>query len=160
MSNLNMNEKVYVKNLCAWDVYFRRIERSGDIKISKNGRIPLERSEIQSQVYDGNLFFAGVDGQGTKAKLYIDDKETRILVGFEEADSPKEQEVLDDKEMKRILDLKTDKAFKDNLDKKITLQNEKYAIMEHARKTKFKDHDKIKILEEHTGYKFDEPKTK
>ncbi|MET3505605.1 hypothetical protein [Halalkalibacter oceani] len=160
MSNLNMNDKVYVKNLCAWDIYFRRIERAGDIKIPSKGRIPIERSEIQSQIYDGNVFFVGVDGQGSKAKVYIEDKDTRVLVGFEEENSTKKQEVLDEKEMSRILELKTDKSFKDNLNKHVTLQNEKFAIMEHARKSKFKDYEKIRILEEHTGYKFEEPKIK
>lgn len=160
MSELNMNDKVYVKNLCAWDLFFTRIERQGDVKIPSKGRIPIERSEIQSQVYNGNRFFVGTDGQGTKAKVYIDDKATRVLVGFEEEESTKTQDVLDEKEMKRILDLKTDKSFKDNLEKHITLQNEKYAIIDYARKIKFKDYDKIKVLEEHTGYKFEEPKTK
>lgn len=156
MTEINLDKRVTVKNLCSWDLWFRRIESQGEVKIPANGITRLTRAEIQAQVYDGNKFFVGVDGQGTRAKVYIDDKETRILVGFEEEGSTKSQDVLDDKEMQRILDLKTEKAFKENLDKKVTMQSEKYAIIEYARKKKLKDHDKIKILEEHTGYKFDE----
>ncbi|MCM3274532.1 hypothetical protein M3691_38165, partial [Paenibacillus elgii] len=82
-AELKLDEKVNVKNLCNWDLYFYRIESVGEIKVPPNGFVRLTRHEIQSQVFNGNKFFVGIDGNGAHPKLYIDDKATRILVGFE-----------------------------------------------------------------------------
>lgn len=156
MSNdINLDKKVEVRNLCAWDLYFDRIETNGTVRIPARGAVRLTRAEIQAQVYDNNVMFVGTDGQGSHARIYVNDKETRVLLGFESEDSKKKQEVLDANEVQRILELKTQKSFEDNIKKKVKTQAEKNFLIEEAKRLKLNDYNKIKFIEEYTDYKFD-----
>lgn len=156
MSNdINLDKKVEVRNLCAWDLYFDRIETNGTVRIPARGAVRLTRAEIQAQVYDNNVMFVGTDGQGSHARIYVNDKETRVLLGFESEDSKKKQEVLDANEVQRILELKTQKSFEDNIKKKVKTQAEKNFLIEEAKRQKLNDYNKIRFIEEYTGYKFD-----
>lgn len=155
MTEVNLEKKVEVKNLCAWDLYFERIETNGTVRIPAKGAVRLSRAEIQAQVYDNNVMFVGTDGQGSHARIYVNDKETRVLLGFESEDSKKKQEVLDADEVQRILELKTQKSFEDNIKKKVKTQAEKNFLIEEAKRLKLNDYNKIKFIEEYTGYKFE-----
>lgn len=152
---INLEEKVLIKNLCDWDLYFNRIETNGSVRIPRNGQVRITRAEIQAQVYDNNIMFVGLDGQGSHARIFIDDKDTRILVGFESEDGKQKQSVLDVDAAKQLFELKTFSAFKKNVEKRVKTIAEKNFLIEEAKRQKLNDHQKIKFLEEYTGYKFD-----
>ena len=81
---LNLDAKVTVKSIAGWNTGFaRKVEGIGDVNIAPNGSVRLSRNEIIGQVQSGNKLFTGVDGVGSHATLYIDDKATRIEVEFE-----------------------------------------------------------------------------
>ncbi|MCY7948759.1 hypothetical protein MOC03_21215 [Bacillus atrophaeus] len=50
---------------------------------------------------------------------------------------------------------KTQKAFEDNVQKEIVLESEKAQLFEVAKKEKINDYNKIKFIEDYTGFKFD-----
>lgn len=151
---LNMDERVPVKNLCDWDIYFSRIETIGTVKIPRKGIMRITRSEIQSQVYDRNPFFIGLDGKGSHAKVYIDDEDTRVLVGFEDEDSKTKQRILDTERIKKIIEYKTMATFKKRIEEEVKTHAEKAILVEETKKLGLNDHDKIKFIEEYTGFKF------
>ena len=160
MAELNMDTKVAVKNLCEWDLYFNRAEGSGDVRVPSKGVTRLSRGEIQAQVYNGNKMFTGVDEQGSHAKLYVDDKDTRVLLGFESEDGKETQNVITPERVKKILEYKTQKTFEEKIQDEIKLDSEKLLLIEEAKRSKLKDYDKIKFIEEYTGHKFDKKSKK
>lgn len=81
--DFNLEKKVTVRSIAEWTTGFQRIETNGDVTIPPNGTVRLSRGEIISQVQNGNLLFTGIDGQGSHATLYIEDKPTRIEADFE-----------------------------------------------------------------------------
>ncbi|MEH7758093.1 hypothetical protein [Bacillus pumilus] len=151
--SIDLDKKIKVKNLCSWDLYFKKFESNGDFKLPANGVRQITVAEVQSQVYDNVKMFAGTDGVGSHAKIYIDDKETRVHLGFESDDTT--QNVIDQETIKKILTLKTQKSFEDNVKKSIKLDSEKAQLFEVAKDSKINDHSKIKFIEEYTGFKFD-----
>lgn len=152
MSNENLDEKVVIKNLCAWNLYFPRVESLGEVKVAANGRMRLTKAEIQAQVFAGNKMFVGTDGQGSHARIYIDDKITRQLVEFEQEE---EQQVLDRESVKELLAYKTQKAFEKNVKEHVKTQAEKNFLIEESKKQKLNDFEKINFIEKYTGYKFE-----
>ena len=158
MSELNLDEKVIVKNLCEWALYFPRIEGSGDVKVPEKGIVRLTRGEIQSQVYASNKMFCGLDGQGSHAKLYVTDKATRVMLGFEGEDSKEVQNVITPERIQKLLAYKTQKAFEEKIKEEIVLNSEKLALIEEAKRQKLNDHSKIKFIEDYTGFKFNDGK--
>jgi hypothetical protein len=152
--NINLDEKVSVKNLCGWDVYFSRINSQGDVKVASKGIVRLSREEIQSQVYNGNKLFTGKDGNGSHARLFIDDKTTRLLIGFDNEDST--QKVLDKAAIVDIFKIKGKKEFETTIQTNVETQAEKFAAIQYAKDINFNDLAKVKFLEDYTGYKFDD----
>lgn len=151
--SIDLDKKIKIKNLCSWDLYFKKFESHGDFKLPANGVRQITVAEVQSQVYDNVKMFAGTDGVGSHAKIYIDDKETRVHLGFESDDTT--QNVIDQEAIKKILTLKTQKSFEDNVRKSIKLDSEKAQLFEVAKDSNINDHNKIKFIEEYTGFKFD-----
>lgn len=160
MAELDLDKKVVVKNLCEWDLYFKRIEGNGEVKLPQKGIARLTRAEIQSQAFANNSMFVGTDGQGSHAKIYIDDKDTRVMLGFESEDGKEKQNIITPERVKEILAYKTQKAFEKNVEEEIKLDSEKLLLMEEAKRQKLNDHDKIQFIEEYTGYKFKTDKKK
>lgn len=155
MSDIKLDEKVLVKNLCDWSLYFERVETNGSVRLPRNGKIRLSRAEIQAQVFDNNVMFVGSDGVGSHARIYIDDKDTRILVGFETEDAKEKQQILDTDVVKKLFAYKTQKSFEDNVKKQVKTKAEKNFLVEEAKRQKVNDFEKIKFIEEYTGFKFD-----
>ncbi|MCY8466877.1 hypothetical protein [Bacillus atrophaeus] len=153
--SFNLDKKIAIKNLCPWYLYFKKIDSHGDFRLPANGIRQIAAGEVQSQVYDNTSLFTGTDGQGTHAKIYIDDKETRVHLGFETEDKDDKQEVITVERIKQILGYKTQKAFEDNVQKEIVLESEKAQLFEVAKKEKINDYNKIKFIEDYTGFKFD-----
>ncbi|MEK4006346.1 hypothetical protein [Paenibacillus sp. FSL H3-0333] len=154
--SINLEEKVSVKNLCGWDVYFSRINSLGDVKVASKGIVRLSREEIQSQIYNGNKLFTGKDGNGSHARLYVDDKVTRVLIGFD--DDSNVQKVLDKPALMDIFKIKGKKEFETTIQSSVDTQAEKFAAMEYAKEINFNDLAKVKFLEEYTGYRFEDTK--
>ncbi|AVB11820.1 hypothetical protein P8818_14110 [Bacillus velezensis] len=153
--SFNLDKKIAIKNLCPWDLYFRKIDTHGDFRLPANEIRQITAGEVQSQVYDNTSLFTGTDGQGTHAKIYIDDKETRVHLGFETDDKDDKQEVVTVERIKQILGYKTQKAFEENVQKEILLESEKAQLFDVTKKEKINDYAKIKFIEEYTGFKFD-----
>ncbi|MGA4713154.1 hypothetical protein [Bacillus safensis] len=151
--SINLDKKIKIKNLCSWDLYFKKIESHGDFKLPANGVRQITLAEVQSQVYDNVKMFVGTDGVGTHAKIYIDDKESRIHLGFESDNST--QNVIDQEAINKILAIKTQKSFEDNVKKSVKSDAEKAQLFEIAKSADINDHSKIKFIEEYTGFKFD-----
>jgi len=154
MEKINMDSRSTIKNLCNWDVYFNLINTVGDVMIKANATRELLNGEIVSQVNNNNVFFVGTDGLGSHARIYIENPELRQYIGFESNDGKKKQDIITDDKCEYIFNLKTQKAFEDNVNKSIVTEHEKDKIMEYARKNKINDFEKIYFLENYTNRKF------
>lgn len=150
---LNMDQKVTVRNIAGWPVGFRRIETQGDVMIPKEGTVRLSRSEIIAQIQSGNRLFNGIDDRGSHATLYIEDEPTRLEVEFDSTEEKRTQTVLSTELVKKLFDYKTLKTFEDKLHEYVVTRAEKYAVTEIIKKLKLNDHDKIRIIENYTGFK-------
>jgi hypothetical protein len=158
---LNMDKKVYVKNLRSWDVYFNR-SQGGTVKIADNGKLLLTRTEIEYQCYSNNKLFTGTDGLGSHATLLIEDKDTRLLVGFEsdeftnesgEKEKGKAQIILSDDILKKIFAYKTFNTFKEKIEEYVVTESERKYIVENCLRLGLNDYSRIQFVEEHTGLK-------
>ena len=63
------------------------------------------------------------------------------------------QQVLTPDVVRKLFEYKTTKAFEENLRKAVVTRAEKYAILQIIKKEKFNDFDKIRIVEDYTGFK-------
>lgn len=150
---LDMNEKIRVKNLCNWSVSFKRINSNGDVFIAPNTAVSLSRDEVYSQIQSGNTMFAGTDGLGSHARIYIMDKDTRVDLDFEDADGKKTQNIVDDNKLKEIFAIKTKAAFEKAVKEFIVTNAEKHKLVEGVHKFKLNEFDKIRFIEDYTGIK-------
>lgn len=151
---LNLDTKVTVKSLAGWDTGFeRRVDGMGDVNIAPEGTTRLSRNEIIAQVQTGNKLFSGIDGLGNHATLYINDKATRVELGFESEDGKTKQEFLDEDKVKKLFDIKTYDRFETAFMDAVQTRAEKYAVMQMIKKLKLNDYSKIRFAETYTGFK-------
>lgn len=153
LEELNMEKKVTVRNIAGWPVGFRRIETIGDVTVPKEGTVRLTRSEIIAQIQSGNRLFNGIDSRGSHATLYIEDEPTRLEVDFDSKEEKRKQVILDTDIVKKLFEYKTMKTFEDKLYEFVVTRAEKFAITQIVKKLKLNDHEKIRLIEEYTGYK-------
>ena len=66
--SLNMDEKISIKNLCDFYLYFNRINGVGDVALPPNTSIRIDRSEVISQAQVNNIMFVG-EGPGEQEDL-------------------------------------------------------------------------------------------
>ena len=149
---LNLEEKVTVRNIAGWTTGFRRIESVGDVTIPAEGTVRLSRSEIISQVQTGNRLFCGI-GNGEHATLYIDDAPTRVYLNFESEDGTEKQNVFSDSKVQEVFALKTQNAFEKACQKEFITRAEKYALIQAIKRLKINDYSRICYAEEYTGFK-------
>lgn len=128
-----MEAKVCVNNLCAWNLYFKRITGVGDIKLpagSKN--YPLESyDELLAQIQSGNKIFVGTDGLGSHARVEIVDKETRNkLFGVE--DTSGDPVILTEETVKALLAIRTKAKFNERLNELVKTSAEKKMLVDLA----------------------------
>ena len=152
---LNMEQKVTLKNIAGWTVGFRRIERDGDVTLPPEGTVRLNRSEVIAQVQNGNRLLTGIDDRGSHATVYIDDKPTRIEVDFESPDDKVTQQILTIESVRKLFEYKTIKTFEEKLKELVITRAEKYAIVQIIKKEKINDYEKVRIVEKHTGFRVD-----
>lgn len=149
---LNLDEKVTVKNIANWKVGFARIETNGDVTIQPNGTMRLTRSEVIAQVNGGNVLFTGTDGMGSHATLFIDDQPTRVEVDFESEDGKTLQHCFSDEIVKRLFAFNQTR-FENEFADYIKTRAEKYAIVDAIKRLHLNDYAKIRFIENYTGYK-------
>ena len=148
---LNMDEKISVKNLCEWTVSFKRLDGVGDVLMNANTSVRLPRGEVYSQVQSGNNLFSGTDGVGSHARIYIDDKDTRVDLDFEDADGKKTQLIVDDNKIKELFAIKTKTAFEKAVKGTIITNAEKARLANSVKKFKLNEYDKVKFIQDYTG---------
>lgn len=148
---LNLEEKVTVRSIAGWTTGFQRIETNGDVTIPPRGTVRLSRSEIISQVQNGNRLLNGTDERGSHATLYIEDKPTRLEVDFDNDEEKVYQQFIDTDVVKKLFDYKTMKTFEEKLKFLVVTRAEKSAIIDIIRKAKFNDYDKVRVVEDYTG---------
>ena len=65
----------------------------------------------------------------------------------------RKQVILDTDIVKKLFEYKTMKTFEDKLYEFVVTRAEKFAITQIVKKLKLNDHEKIRLIEEYTGYK-------
>ena len=150
---LNMEQKVTVRSIAGWPTGFRRIETQGDVTIPQEGTVRLPRSEIISQIQNGNRLFTGIDSRGSHATLYVEDKATRLEVEFDSEAEKRTQSIISTDIVQKLFSYKTIKTFEEKLKEIVVTRAEKYALTQIINKLKLNDHEKIRIVENYTGYK-------
>jgi hypothetical protein len=155
VKKLDLDEKVTIRNIAGWNVGFSRLsDMRGDVIVPANGSTRLSRNEIIMQTQNGNRLFLGTDTIGSHATLYIEDRDTRVEVEFDNDDENRKQDILTDAKVTKMFNLKSEKAFINNLEENIVTRAEKYALVQMVKKLNFNEYSKMKIIEGYTGYKF------
>jgi hypothetical protein len=150
---LNMDSYSTCRNICSWDIYFSLVQ-GGDKLIKANGSLDMSNRDIVSLCNNNNIFFVGDDGQGSHARVYIENPMLRIHEGFESEDGTRKQKILNTETLQSIFNQKTQKQFELAVHENVIAFHEKDIIMEFARKIKLNDYDKISFLEAYTGRSF------
>lgn len=153
VQELNLEQKVTIKSIANWTTGFKRIETNGDVTIPANGTVRLQRSEIITQIQNGNRLLTGIDDRGSHATLYVDDKPTRIEVDFESEDGKQVQNILTVDAVKKLFEYKTLKTFEEKLKDLVVTRAEKFAILEIIKREKLNDFEKIRIVENYVEHK-------
>ena len=153
MSNL-MDGKSLVKNLCSWNLDFPLRNSVGDGFILAGSTKEFFNSEIYAQHTSNNVLFCGLDGEGSHARVYIENEEMRKHLGYDSEDGKTKQKILTDEKCEEILGYKTKKAFENAVTDAVVTEPEKLKIIAYAKKKKLNDYDKIAFIEDHTGKKF------
>lgn len=153
MAELNLDEKITIRNLANWTVGFKRIKSNGDCSIPAKGTTRITRNEVIAQVQNGNKLLSGIDNVGSHATIIIEDAPTRVELGFESEDGKIKQKVLTEDVVVKMFEYKTISTFEKYLKENVVTRAEKFAIIEYIKKLKLNDFDKIRIVENYTGLK-------
>lgn len=145
----DLDKSVVIHNIAGWNVTFALRNREGDVLLTKKSKQRLPRNEIQAQIYNGNKLFSGTDGQGSHATIYIEDKATRVWLGFETADEP--QIIFTDDVAKKLFSM-SQSEFERELPNYVATSAEKYALNEAIERLGFNDYHKIVYASKYTGY--------
>lgn len=150
----DLEKKISVSSIAGWPVGFaRRAEGIGDVSIAPRGSVRLTRNEVITQCQIGNKLFTGIDGRGNHATLYINDKDTRVELGFEDKSGKNSQAVYSDKKLKELFNISDFEKFKVSFKDAIKTRAEKYMAIEGIGRLNLNDYNKIRFVEEYTGYK-------
>lgn len=150
---LDLEKKVTVRSIAPWTTGFQRIESNGDVTIPPEGTARIARSEIIAQVQNGNRLFCGTDNRGSHATLYIDDDATRAEVEFDSPEEKRAQVVITPELVQKLFNYKTMKTFEEKLKEYVVTRAEKCAILQIIKKEKLNNFEKIRMIENYTGYK-------
>lgn len=150
---LNLEQKITVKNIAGWTVGFARLGGLGDVTITGDGSMRLSRAEVIAQVQNNNTLFVGIDGRGGHATLFIDDEATRKEVGFDSEDGSTKQEFFNDTVVSELFALKKIDVFKQRFRERVRTRAEQYAAIKSIQRLNLNDYMKIKFVEDYTGYK-------
>lgn len=152
--DIRLDKKVTVRSIAPWNTGASRKTTAGDISIPPLGSVLLTREEIIAQGQNGNTLLTGIDGVGSHATWYVEDEYTRQELSFD-TDS-KKQEILTTDNIKKMYDLKTKKAFEDNIRKSVCTRAEKYFLLHTIKTLGLNDYTKNAFCEEHCGKRISE----
>lgn len=145
---LNMDEKVTVKNIAPWDVGFPNIATRGDTNIAPSSKTRIKREELFEQVNANNKLLAGIDFVGSHATLIIEDEDTRKALEFDSPDGKHKQNVITDEKIKAWFDLKTFSSFEKNIRENVVTRAEKAYLLKAIERLKLNEYDKIAFCQE------------
>lgn len=147
--SLNMDEHIMIRNLCEWSVFFKRINGIGDIAIPPKTVFRIDRGEVYAQVQSGNILFKGNDEKGSHARIFIEDKETRIDIGFET--EKEKQKIITEEKVKSVFAVKFISVFEKEIEGIAQSYAEKATLVKLIKKLHLNEYDKIKFIENYTG---------
>lgn len=149
VEEVRLDKKVTVRSIAPWITGSARKTTMGDISIPPRGSVLLSREEIIAQAQNGNRLLTGTDSLGSHATWYIEDDFTRKELTFDTDEKP--QTFLSDDIIKRMFELKTQKAFEDNIKKNVITRAEKAYLLDRIKAFGFNDYQKIAFCLEYTG---------
>lgn len=147
--DIKLDKKVTVRSIAPWATGATRKVTVGDITIPAMGTVLLSREEIIAQGQNGNTLLTGIDGVGSHATWYVEDDYVRNELSFDVEN--RTQEFLTTDIIKKIFELKTDKSFKENIEKKVVTRAEKYYLLHTIKNLKLNDYSKIAFCEDYCG---------
>lgn len=152
-AEIRLDQKVKVRSIAPWYTGSARKTTNGDISIPPMGSILLSREEIISQAQNGNKLLTGIDGVGNHATWYIEDSYTRKELSFD-SESESQQFLTQDR-INKMFDLKTQKAFENQIQNSVVTRAEKAYLIESIKSLKLNDYQKIAFCISYTGMKMD-----
>lgn len=134
---MELTTKVLIDNLCAWPVYFKRMNGAGDIRIPANVKnyAMLDVAEVQMQIQAGNNMFIGngVGNHGDHARLLIvDTAQRKELLGYG-AESSQDATVLTVETVKELFAIRKREDFMNKLEALVVTPAEKKMILQVAK---------------------------
>lgn len=147
--DIKLDKKVTVRSIAPWTTGATRKVTVGDITVPAMGTVLLSREEIIAQGQNGNTLLTGIDGVGGHATWYVEDEFVRSELSFDVEN--RNQEFLTTDSIKKIFELKTDKSFKENIEKKVITRAEKYYLLHTIKSLKINDYSKIAFCEDYCG---------
>lgn len=147
--DIKLDKKITVRSIAPWTTGATRKVTVGDITVPAMGTVLLSREEIIAQGQNGNTLLTGIDGVGGHATWYVEDEFVRSELSFDVEN--RTQEFLTTDSIKKIFELKTDKSFKENIEKKVVTRAEKYYLLHTIKSLKINDYSKIAFCEEYCG---------
>lgn len=146
---IRLDKKVTVRSIAPWTTGSVRKTSTGDITIPVLGTVLLSREEIIAQGQNGNTFLTGTDGVGSHATWYIEDEYTRNELSFDVDE--KKQTFLTQDTVKKIFELKTQKAFEEHIKKSVVTRAEKFYLLHTIKILKLNDYTKNAFCEDYCG---------
>lgn len=150
---LDLDKKVTVRSIAEWNTGFHRTDIDSDVTISPKGTFRLPRNEIIAQCNNGNKLFLGIDGKGSHATLLIEDKPTRVEVGFESEDESDRQLCFSDELVKEVFSIQNQAEFEAAFEDAFKISSEYLAVLDAIKRIGINDFRKIRFVEEHTGFR-------
>lgn len=146
---IRLDKKVTVRSIAPWTTGSARKTSAGDITIPALGTVLLSREEIIAQGQNGNTLLTGTDGVGSHATWYIEDEYTRNELSFDIDE--KKQAFLTQEAVKKIFELKTQKAFEEHIKKSVVTRAEKFYLLHTIKALKLNDYTKNAFCEDYCG---------
>lgn len=152
MIEINMEEKVTVRNIAPWSVGFPNLVGRGDTVIAPNGTTRIKRDELSDQISAGNKLLTGFDAYGSHATIYIEDADTRKLFEFDSEDGKRTQNVISKEKVAKWFELKTMSAFEKNIKENVITRAEKAYLLMTIDKLKLDSYEKIEFCKKHCRF--------
>ncbi|MSS09494.1 hypothetical protein FYJ38_12680 [Clostridium sp. WB02_MRS01] len=152
MMELNMDEKVTVRNIAPWSVGFPNMISRGDTVIAPNGTTRIKRDELSDQISSGNKLLAGLDSYGSHATIYIEDDETRKFFEFDSEDGKRTQNVISKEKVQKWFELRTMSAFEKNIKDNVKTRAEKQFLLKTIKDLKLDSYEKVMFCESYCKF--------
>lgn len=148
---LNLDEKIKVRNIASWEATFVRRDNNMDVRIAGHGTYALPRSEVIAQCNSNNRLMIGTDGLGSHATLIIEDDPTRIELGFISEDGSTEQLYYNDGLLKKLFSISNHDEFESEFKRCFVERAEYFAVLDGINRLGLNDYRKIRFIEKYTG---------